>query len=63
MNVTVPTHVEGREEIESYLRAHPTTNVTFEYVTAPTRLFKPCAGMHYALRQWFAVGLKFCTVS
>jgi glycosyltransferase involved in cell wall biosynthesis len=57
LNVTVLTRVEGREEIQAYLRSHPRTNVTFEYVTVPTGLFKPGTGMHYALWQWLAVGV------
>jgi glycosyltransferase involved in cell wall biosynthesis len=55
INVTALTRVENREEIEAYLLGHPKTNVTFEYVTVPTRLFKPCTKMHYALWQGFAV--------
>lgn len=57
MNVTVLTRVESREEIEAYLRSHPETSATFHYVTVPTRLFKPCTRMHYALWQCFAVGV------
>jgi glycosyltransferase involved in cell wall biosynthesis len=57
INVTVLTRGEGREEIEAYRRDHPNRNVSFGYVTVPTKLFKPGTGMHYALWQMFAVGV------
>ena len=57
INVTVLTRGEGRDEIEAYRRDHPNANVTFGYVTVPTKLFKPGTGMHYALWQMFAVGV------
>jgi len=55
INVTVLTDNGGRNRIEAYQRDHPNANVTFAYVAVPTKLFKPCTGMHYALWQWRAV--------
>jgi len=57
ITVTVLTRGEGRGEIEAYQRDHPNTNVSFGYVTVPTKLFKPGTGVHYALWQVFAVGV------
>ena len=57
INVTVLTRREGRDEIEAYRRVHPNGNLSFGYVSVPTKLFKPGTGIHYALWQIFAVGV------
>lgn len=57
INVTVLTRGECRARIEAYQGDHPKANVTFAYVTVPTKLFKPGTAMHYALWQWLAVGV------
>ena len=55
MNVHVLTVVEGRDRIEEYRRNHPNPRIQFSYVNIPTKRFKECSGMHYALWQWCAV--------
>jgi glycosyltransferase involved in cell wall biosynthesis len=55
IHVTVLTRGEGRDRIEAYQRDHPTANVTFAYVTVPTKLFRPSSAIHYVLWQWLAV--------
>lgn len=55
IDVHVLTVVEGRERIEEYSRDHPNSRIRFSYVKLPTKRFKECSGMHYALWQWCAV--------
>lgn len=55
IDVHVLTVVEGRERIEEYSRDHPNSRIRFSYVNLPTKRFKECSGMHYALWQWCAV--------
>jgi glycosyltransferase involved in cell wall biosynthesis len=57
IKVTVLTRGEGRDQIEAYQRDHPKANISFAYVTVPTRLFKPGSGIHYGLWQLLAVGV------
>jgi glycosyltransferase involved in cell wall biosynthesis len=55
IDVHVLTVVEGRDKIEAYRRDHPNPRIQFSYVDIPTKRFKECSGMHYALWQWCAV--------
>lgn len=55
IDVHVLTVVEGRDRIEEYRRDHPNSRIQFSYVRVPTKRFKECSGMHYALWQWCAV--------
>ena len=55
ISVHVLTVVEGRDRIEEYRRTHPNPRIQFSYVNIPTKKFKECSGMHYALWQWCAV--------
>jgi glycosyltransferase involved in cell wall biosynthesis len=57
INVTVLTRAECCDRIEAYQDDHRKANVTFAYVTVPTKLFKPGTSMHYGLWQWLAVGV------
>jgi glycosyltransferase involved in cell wall biosynthesis len=55
MQVHVLTVVEGQQAIEAYLLVHPIPNLTFSFITIPSRRFKHCSGIHYAWWQWSAL--------
>jgi glycosyltransferase involved in cell wall biosynthesis len=55
IDVTVLTRSDNREKIDAYRRDHPNVPIKFDYVSVPTKLFRPGSGVHYALWQMFAV--------
>jgi len=57
IHVTVLTRREGRDELEAYMLEHPNVNLSFAYVSVPTKLFKPGSKIHYTLWQIRAVAV------
>lgn len=55
MRVTVLTRREGQAAIEAYLLKYPIPNLSFAWVTVPTKLLRTGTGLHYFLWQLWAV--------